>query len=216
MLKERIQKRVDSILRTIVWYNKPVIRKCIKNPVVIFKMDGGTCSQINNYVSMKMLAERTGYNLIMDVSWYDRYGEGDDSVIARPYNIDKLFHLEDYQIASKIQVWLYQVLFACFPPRDRVKRGVWLDLNTFNVPPAPCYLHGYFGYKLSEIEKNIGKYCSFKDKEEILDSQNLLIYQEIISCANPVGVHVRRGDMSVGGGIGKSCQNSILLMYAKI
>ena len=41
-----IKKKLDSILRTIVWYNKPIIRKCIKNPVVIFKMDGGTCSTI--------------------------------------------------------------------------------------------------------------------------------------------------------------------------
>ncbi len=204
MLKKRIKDKLDSILRTIVWYNKPVIRRCIKNPVVIFKMDGGTCSQLNNYVSMKMLAERTGYNLIMDITWYDRYGEGDDSVIARPYNIDKLFHLEEYQTAGKVQVWLYQVLFACFPPRDRIEKGLFgINLDTFTIPPAPCYLHGYFKYKLSEIEKNIWKYCSLRDKEEILDSQNLLIYQEIISCANPVGVHVRRGDMSVEGGYWK-------------
>ena len=149
---------------------------------------------------MKMLAEKTGYHLIMDVSWYDRYGEGEDSVIARPYNIDKLFYLEEYQTAGKVQAWLYKVLFACFTPEDKIEKGLFgLDLNTFTIPPAPCYLHGYFKYKLSEIEKNIGKYCSFKDKEEILDSQNLTVYQEIVSCANPVGVHVRRGDMSVEG-----------------
>lgn len=215
MLRKRIKDKLDSILKTIVWYNKPIIKKCIKNPVVIFKMDGGTCSQINNYVSMKILEERTGCNIIMDVSWYDRYGEGKDSVVARPYNIDKLFHLKEYRTAGKAQAWLYRVLFACFPPRDMVKRGVWLDLNVFKAPPAPCYLHGYFGYKLFEIEKNIEKYCSLRDKEEILDDQNMVVYQEIMSCANPVGVHVRRGDMSVGEGTGRFCPAGILSMFAR-
>ena len=209
MLKKRIKDKLDSVLKTIVWYNKPLIRKCIRHPVVIFKMDGGTCSQLNNYVSMKMLEERTGTNMIMDLGWYDRYGKGEggkignDSVLARPYNIDKLFDLKEYQAAGKVQAWLYKVLFAYFPPRDMVKRELGVDLSTFKLPPAPCYLHGYFKYRLSEIEKNIDKYCTLKSKEEILDDENMEIYQEILACANPIGVHVRRGDMAVEGGYWK-------------
>lgn len=210
-LKKRIKDKLDSILKTIVWYNKPLIRKCIRKPVVIFKMDGGTCSQINNYVSMKMLEEKNGCNIIMDITWYDRYGEGKDSVLARPYNIDKLFYLKEYRTAGKVQAWLYKLLFAYFPSKDMIKEGFGVNLETFKLPPAPCYLHGYFKYKLSEIEKSIGKYCLLREKEEILDASNMAICQEIISCANPIGVHVRRGDMSVGGRYWKVLPNQYFI-----
>lgn len=196
----KLSEKIDSILRTIVWWCKPLIRKCIKNPAVIFRMDGGTCSQIVDYVSFKMLEERTKSRMVMDIAWYDRYGEGGDSVLARPYNIDKLFDLDGYCTAGKIQAWLYKVLFSYFPSDDMIKKGFGVNLSTFTIPEAPCYLQGYYKYELSEIEKNIGKYCSLKAKEEILDPDNLVIYEEIISCRNPIGVHVRRGDMSVEGG----------------
>lgn len=203
MRKKRIRDKLDSILKTIVWYSKPLIQKCIKNPVIIFKMDGGTCSQLNNYISMKMLEEKTGCNIIMDMTWYDRYGEGKDSVLARPYNIDRLFYLKEFRTAGKAQVWLYQVLFAYFAPGDMIREGFGVDLANFQLPPAPCYLHGYFKFALSAIEKNIDKYCTLKAKEEVLDFENLSVCQEILSCANPVGVHVRRGDMSAEGGYWK-------------
>lgn len=189
----KLSKKIDSILRTIVWWCKPLIRKCIKNPAVIYRMDGGTCSQLIDYVSFKMLEEKTKARMLMDISWYDRYGEGKDSVLARPYNIDKLFDMEEYQTVGKLQAWLYGVLFSYFPSGD-------FFLSNFEMPEAPCYLQGYYRYEFSEIEKNIGKYCSLKAKEDILDPENLAIYEEIISCKNPIGVHVRRGDMSVEGG----------------
>lgn len=132
-----------------------------------------------------MLEERTGSNIIRDLDWYDRYGKGEggkienDSVLARPYNIDKLFDLKEYRIAGKVQAWLYRVLFAYFPPYDMVKRGFGVDLDTFKLPSAPCYLYGYFKYKLSEIEKNIDKYCTLKSKEEILDNENMEVYQKL-------------------------------------
>lgn len=192
--------KLESILRTLVWWCKPVIKKMIRKPVVIFRMDGGTCSQIVDYVSFKMLEEKTGCNMRMDITWYDRYGEGDDSVLARPYNIDKLLNLEEYKTVGKGQAWLYQVLFSYFPSKDMIKPGFGVNLGTFELPKAPCYLQGYYKYELSEIEKNIGKYCFLKNKEEILDSENMIIYQEIASCVNPIGVHVRRGDMSLEGG----------------
>ena len=186
----KLSEKIDSILRTIVWWCKPLIRKCIKNPAVIYRMDGGTCSQLIDYVSFKMLEEKTNARMLMDISWYDRYGEGKDSVLARPYNIDKLFDMEEYQTVGKLQAWLYGVLFSYFPSGD-------FFLSNFEMPEAPCYLQGYYRYEFSEIEKNIGKYCSLKAKEDILDPENLAIYEEIISCKNPIGVHVRRGDMSV-------------------
>ncbi|MBP3476288.1 MAG: alpha-1,2-fucosyltransferase [Lachnospiraceae bacterium] len=196
----KVSDKFESILKTIVWWCKPLIEKCIRNPAVIFRMDGGTCSQIVDYVSFKILAEKTGCNMLMDITWYDRYGEGKESILARPYNIDKLFELEEYRTAGKVQAWLYKVLFSYFPSDDMITKGFGVNLGTFKMPDAPCYLQGYYKYELAEIERNIGKYCSLKDKQDILDPDNMVIYEEIASCGNPIGVHVRRGDMSVEGG----------------
>jgi hypothetical protein len=197
-IHEKIAKKADSILSTLVWWCKPVIQKCIKNPVLIFRMDGGTCSQLVDYVSLKML-EDAGYPMRMDITWYDRYGEGDDSVLARPYNIDRLFDLEEYQTAGKWLSWLYQVLFSYVPPKE-VMQGGSVDLANFEMPEAPCYLQGYYRYGMTEIEKNWKKYCKLKRAEDILDEKNLAFCREIESCENPIGVHVRRGDMALEGG----------------
>lgn len=43
--------KMESILRTIVWWCKPVIKRMIRKPAVIFRMDGGTCSRIVEIVS---------------------------------------------------------------------------------------------------------------------------------------------------------------------
>jgi hypothetical protein len=195
----KIAKKIDSILRTLVWYCKPVIRKCIRTPVIIFRMDGGTCSQIVDYVSMKMLEDQ-GYPMRMDVSWYDRYGEGKDSVIARPYNIDKLFELKKFKTVGKFQSWLYQVLFSYFPPEEMRIPGDGVNLTLLKMPEAPSFLQGYYRFPRPEIEKNLGKYCTLKSSEEILDEENLQIFREIAEVGISVGVHVRRGDMASEGG----------------
>jgi hypothetical protein len=156
-------------------------------------MDGGTCSQIEDYVSMKMLEDQ-GYPMRMDVTWYDRHNEGEDSVIARPYNIDKLFEMKEFKTVGKFQSWLYQVLFSFFSTEDGT------NLLYLKMPEAPSYLQGYYKFPAYEIEKNMGKYCTLKSVEEILDEENLQIYREIADCEMSIGVHVRRGDMASEGG----------------
>jgi hypothetical protein len=81
-----------------------------------------------------------------------------------------------------------------------MRPGFGVDLADFQMPKAPCYLQGYYKYEMSTIEKNWQKYCTIKRAEEILDEKNLAVCREIESCENPIGVHVRRGDMAVEGG----------------
>ena len=182
---------------------KPFIKKILLKPAIILKIDGGTCSQLEDIVCIKILEEKTGYRVLMDLSWY-KDCEDKESVIARPYNVDKMFEYSDIKEATKTQIWLYKLLFSYFPGENDLRLSENnVDLSRFNLPKPPCYLRGYYSYDISVIEKEYRKYIKIKRPEEILDSKGMELYYKISNEDKSIGVHVRRGDMGVEGGYWK-------------
>lgn len=195
---------------------KPLIKGLLRKPAIILNFDGGTCSQIEDIVCLQMLKERTGYRMLADVSWYQAC-EDKSSITARPYNVDKLFEYEKLETASKFQIWIYKLLFSYFPKDNDEKRSENnVDLSKFKLPEAPCYLRGYYSYDINIIEKNYERFLRIKRPEEILDNDNLKIYDKIQKDKKSIGVHVRRGDMAVEGGYWKVVPADYFINVCKI
>ncbi len=195
-----MHKYLQKAINDMFFICRPIIRKLMVKPAVMFRIDGGTCSQLADYIIIKQL-EAKGYRVLADCSWYNTADTNEESTIARPFNLDKLFNLERYERATDFQVWLYHLLFPYHPTnKDMKKNGFSVYLEDFVIPAPPCYLAGYYYYENRKIEALIPKYCSLKKAEEVLDEKNLQVYYDIVSCPKSIGVHVRRGDMAIAGG----------------
>lgn len=183
---------------------KPLIKKILRKPAIIFKIDGGTCSQMADIVYIKMIEEKTGKRVLADFSWFDSCEKDENSVVARPFNVDKLFDFDKCEIATKFELWIYKLLFPYFPTEDDMKEnGISVDLMKFVLPEPPRYMYGYYYLKDDIFDKNWTRFLKLKRAEEILDSKNMELYNQIQHEEKSVGVHVRRGDMAFGGGYWK-------------
>lgn len=199
-------KLLDFVKRQFnnaVFMCRPIIRRMLIHPAVVLCVDGGTCSQLEDYVIIKVLEDK-GIPVIADCTWYDSCDSSIDSVTARPFNIDKMFSLKPYKKATKFQVWLYKLLFIYHPTEeDKKGTGISVNLDSFQIPSPPCYLSGYYYYMDAKMSDYIHKYSELKNPEDVLDSANLQQYYKIIGIENTIGVHVRRGDMAAEGGYWK-------------
>lgn len=176
---------------------RSIIRVCLTKPAIMLRLDGGTCSQMNDYINIKEIQEK-GYRVLADMSWYDEHADLDTtSISARPYNLDKLFELSSYDVASKFQIWLYKKYFS-FNPSQHIKKlcdGQAVDLARGYLPESPCYLCGYWRFSEQEYGRLYNKYFCLKSAEDILDDQlNRDIWQDIMNHPKSIAVHIRRGD----------------------
>lgn len=194
-------KVIKYFFEQIIVLFKPVILKAMRYPAIIFRIDGGTCSQLNNYLSIKILQEEYHCRILADVSWYISNDNNENSIYARPFNVDKLFVLDNFEKASSFEIWLYRLLFPYFPTdEDKRENGISVNLALFALPKAPCYLMNYYYFGMDIIQKNIWKYCALREPLSILGSDNIQLYNNIIKERHTIGLHVRRGDMANEGG----------------
>jgi len=193
----RIVKRIiNPIRKVILLLFKPIAvwyAGC-HEPVVLFRFDGGTCSQMAQYLCYKYI-ERQGVRVLADMSWFKWSNKGKNSPLARPFNIDKLFNLEKIDVASRFLSWIYRNYFAYIQTEEDLQGRVSVMLDKgFIIPEAPCFLSGY--YWLSNLQEQIDLYGYLKDTNEIIGEADKSTLDSILKAKKSVGVHVRRGDMA--------------------
>lgn len=194
-----------KFIENLLYFSRPLLRILIRKPIYIFPFDGGTCSQISDYLCLKYCEENWGrVKIYADISWYEKNTGLEDSVIARPYNFEQLFDSLNFKKANKFQIWFYKLCFSYFQSKEDTKNGFSAELSQMNIPRYPAYLRGYYYLNVSLLRQSIERHLKFKNPQEFLDEKSLELYDEITKSEGlAVGVHVRRGDMAVEGGYWK-------------
>ena len=171
---------------------KKIVNRGISDMYIVY-MDGGLCSQMQQYMVGKYLAGK-GYKVKYDITWYEKYrGVG---VNSRKFELLNLFGELEIEIATKKEVQYYKKNYF-FKTTCEGALNQWGNLT--EIPAPPQYVGGYYnlGVESYKLFKEIFKISvdNLYIQESIKD-----IYRKIKGDIGSVGVHVRRGDMSKEGG----------------
>ena len=169
-----------------------ILQKFGIKPKLIVLMDGGICSQINQFAIGEYYKDK-GYTVEYDLDFFEKNGKDLNGVFDRNYQLDKLIDLKENQLikASYYTLKTYKKYFfnALNTKSDHI-----LDEVSDDYYP-PMYLNNYYCFP-SEIFSNIiNKYVHLKDITKVLDEENQKIAQRIIN-SDSVGIHVRLGDLA--------------------
>lgn len=173
-----MKKKIRRILRRLCGFIPGLNKK------IVVYVDGGICSQINQYVVGKLFEDK-GYNVVYDLAFYDEWGMDVDGRFVRNFDLLKLFPDIEVIKATKIQRMVWK---KCFRERNVDLEAMQTNKKTI----APCYVTGYYSLPNEDYRrlKSLLGEMSFDSKyKEIIEN-------EMFSC----GVHVRRGDLSKGNG----------------
>ena len=187
MKKDVTIKYLRNIFRKIFAYIPSFNRR------VIVYMDGGICSQINQYVIGQLIA-RKGYQVSYDTTFFDKNGLDLTGKFVRNFDILKLYPYLEFQTADRFKVKFWAKLFR------RSKKYSHSDFDYLQEVP-PFYLAGYYGVP-DEVSRKLYNYLPDIDYDSILNSKEDKSYaSQIMNCILSCGVHVRRGDLANGGSL---------------
>ena len=167
------------------------IKRTMQKPKSIVMMNGGICSQMQQYLIGHFLRER-GDNVEFDLDFYTEYTL--EGALARNFDLLKLFPTLEFREAPKKEITMYKKLFRYLPEHKKYSD----DLGNFiEIPKTPVYVDGYYDLGLLYYRK-------FKDIFKldfniIKDEKNRFFYSKIKDDEYSVGIHVRRGDMAYTG-----------------
>lgn len=159
------------------------IRVC--KPYVIVMMDGGICSQMNQYLLGQIFAQH-GEDVLYDLTWYEKDGMDVDGRFVRTFELEQMFPDIHLQSIGKRKLWFYRTFlmyaFAAQKPLDKSDRI------------SPIYLGGYY-YGVDDVVFSEQFERLFTDAKKIeIPNVLKLTTSDKLSCA----VHVRRGDLARG------------------
>lgn len=170
-------------------YRKAILKNLIE-PEVIVLMDGGICSQMHQYLLGQLFADK-GYKVSYDLSFYSEWGLDLTYRFARNFDLLKAFPYLALTQASKFKISIYKERFFTLGNNSGKRTN---DYSFMQLKP-PVYLGGYYHWYqdiwLAAFKK------TFRLDLSVLDSRNMTMCREINQCECPVGVHVRRGDMTI-------------------
>lgn len=160
-------------------------------PKLIMIMDGGICSQINQFAIGEYYKDK-GYTVEYDLDFFEKNGKDLNGVFDRNYELDKLIYLKDNQIirASHNTLKIYRKYF--FNALNIEQNHILDNVNDDFCPPM--YLNNYYCFTSATFAETINKYIHLKKIEEILDEENLIVAKKIKE-SDSVGIHVRLGDL---------------------
>lgn len=159
----------------------------LKNKVYIIMLDGGICSQMNQYIMGQYLAAK-GYEVKYDISWYKKGGMDKINKFVRNFDLLKLYPELNIKFANKLELIIYRK-FYYYELDWRNKKN---DLDLIEAERA--YLGGYYSCDESKrLELFKSHFVEYKHTD-FLDPINKRILSEIKECNRSLGVHVRRGD----------------------
>lgn len=202
-----IKKQINNLF----YFFRPIFQKLNFRKIVVFKVDGGTSSQINDYLCMKFLEEATGRKVYAEMSFYKYQIEDDMSPVARPYNMDLLFEFQPFPVATWFMERFYPIIYT-YKLSD-----VNLTNAILGLPRHPVYFGGYYSLNDNIRMHYFKRYLKIKQPEQVLDDKGIYYYQKIIRCEKKsIGVHVRRGDMAYAWGYWKVHPPEFFINISKI
>lgn len=155
----------------------------LTKPFILVNVDGGICSQMQQYLMGDALRRR-GNRVRYDLSFF-QYGKDNDGRQVRNFDLLKAFPEIQFHPASRWQKSIYRRCFKHIGTYPEDTTTDWLELK------APVFLGGYY-------QESPEMYTSYRElfqaSADVLDTSNQSIYQQIPD--NAVAVHIRRGDLS--------------------
>ena len=162
-------------------------------PKLIVFMDGGLCSQINQFAVGEFYREK-GYKVEYDFTFFEKNGKDLNGIFDRNFQLDKFINIDKNQIIESnksISNYIYKRLFfnSIHIENNPIVNWVCDDFC------PPIYLNNYYTFKPEKLIEVFNKFIHLRNTEEILDEENLKIANRIIE-SDSVGIHVRLGDLA--------------------
>lgn len=164
------------------------IRIGLISPKIIVLMDGGICSQMHQYV-LGEIFKKKGFHVCFDLSFFKEWGSDLNFRFVRNFDILNAFPKLPLEEAGKTSVKVYKRRFYYSGNNTGYRKN---DYNFLNLV-APVYLGGYYHLPPELFLKEFRDL--YRVDLSVLDSDNRIVADEILSANNAVGVHVRRGDL---------------------
>ena len=122
-------------------------------PKLIVLMDGGICSQINQFAIGEFYKDK-GYKVEYDLEFFEKDGKDMNGIFDRNYQLDKLIYLKDNQV-PKASLNTLKIYKKYFYNASNLEPDHILD-NVHDDYCPPIYLNNYsqdlmmkiFGYYL--------------------------------------------------------------------
>lgn len=181
-------------MKIIKKWKRSLFKRMIKihliTPKVIVMIDGGICSQMHQYL-LGYFFSLHGFKVAYDISFYKEWGSDMNRKFVRNFDLLKAFPSLKLSIASESETSVYKQKF--YHIGNNTAQRVY-DFSFLNKQP-PIYLGGYYHLPAAiwlPIFQSL-----FRINPNVLDKTNKAILIEISQHANPVAVHVRRGDLKI-------------------
>lgn len=196
-----MKKRGKELIIKIYSKIKPLMTRgiglCIrpfeKDKKYIVMIDGGICSQIDQYLLGMFLAS-LGCQVEYDLSWYTEYGMDMYGEQVRNFDLLKLFPSLDIHVASQKDINKYKYFFPYYNQWDNFIKSVKY------LPHPPVYIGGYGYDGIVPFRSSIyTKIYSKKIVTSLPNSENQNMLNKINNDNMSVGMHIRRGDLTDGG-----------------
>ena len=153
-------------------------------PYLVVMVDGGICSQMNQYLLGQIYAQR-GEDVLYDLNWYEKVGTDVDGHFARTFELEEMFPDIHVQTLGKLKRWFYRT-FLMYVSTNRNQPD-----QSSSVSPA--YFGGYYDIDDDVFSEQFDRL--FNDvKRSVVPDVLKLSSSNQFSCA----VHVRRGDLARG------------------
>ncbi len=149
--------------------------------LTILRVDGGICSQIQQFVFGQLLDKS---NLKYNNTWFSYNGYDMLHKDKRNYDLEKLFPYLNVPKASFNEVKFYREKYVTDEQ----------DIRKIHEMTGPVCLDGYYSIPHKDYQPLYNKFFNFDDF--VLDEKNAAFAEKIRSCKNTCGVHVRRGDLA--------------------
>ncbi len=191
-------RKIKQLVKIVLGKVGLITRHFEKDPCVIMWIDGGFCSQIFRYLKGQWFAVR-GFKVKYDISWYDNNPIDGLGKEARDFLIFKCFPGLNFETASTIQRKRYRLLYGTHLNNIEQKfKGRYEELQ----PPLYSYLYTLDDLIRTENEfEELARCLNWSGLHDILGTEasniEASIRQDKKHGRKVIGLHVRRGDMSV-------------------
>lgn len=160
------------------------------SPKVIVVMDGGVCSQMNQYLLAHCYAKK-GLHVCFDLSFFEKWGSDLNYHFVRNFDLLKAFPYLPLKKASETRINDYRR--KCYVIGNNTMGHRRLDDYSFLQYKSPLYLAGYY-----QLPPNLfleAFHSCFQLTPKILNKPNRQLCDEIRNQSSAIAVHVRRGDL---------------------